>query len=89
MIALFSIEYPILRDISLPHGVHEKVIDWFVDGKVMRRGWANLCPACYYGNVLGLGWGEGQLYRKDSNEQWVLVAGGDPDELLGKEGEEE
>jgi len=46
------------------------------DGRLREEGvWANMCGDCtvYYG--AGLGWGTGQLYRKETDGEWLLVAG--------------
>lgn len=40
--------------------------------------WANMCADCtvFYGE--GIGWGVGQLYRKEPDGQWLLVGGASP-----------
>lgn len=50
------------------------------DGKLRdSTGWAFMCADCtvYYG--AGIGWGIGQLYRKEGVGQWVLVGGSNND----------
>ncbi len=51
----------------------------FVDGKT--RGdfsWANMCIPCFNQHGEGIGWGQGQLYAKQSDGSWRLAAGFDP-----------
>lgn len=52
------------------------------DGQLREHAaWANMCADCtiYYGS--GIGWGTGQLYRKESDGRWLLVGGSSsPDE---------
>jgi len=46
------------------------------DGRLKEHAaWANMCADCtvYYGN--GIGWGIGQLYRRESDGRWLLVGG--------------
>ena len=52
---------------------------YVVDGKLADSpAWANMCADCavYYG--AGIGWGIGQLYRKQSDGRLLLVSGGGP-----------
>lgn len=49
------------------------------DGKLKdSMAWANMCADCtiYYGS--GIGWGVGQLYRREDDTRWRLVGGGAP-----------
>jgi hypothetical protein len=48
----------------------------YVDGKV-RSGiqWANMCANCFEKNGVGIGWGLGQIYARQPNGDWWLVAG--------------
>lgn len=49
---------------------------FYVDGRL--RGdlmWANLCIPCFKRCGEGVGWGKGQLYARQSNGDWRLVAG--------------
>ena len=49
---------------------------FFSDGRLQSDPtWANMCADCsvYYG--AGIGWGTGQLYRKESDGRWLLVGG--------------
>jgi hypothetical protein len=51
----------------------------FVDGRI--RGemmWANMCAPCFNSHGSGIGWGEGQLYARQPNGKWRLVAGFQP-----------
>ena len=51
----------------------------FVDG--MTRGdiaWANMCVTCFNARGAGIGWGKGQLYARQPNGHWRLVAGFPP-----------
>ena len=51
---------------------------FFVDGQTTDSSWANMCPHCYVGKGVGVGWGIGQLYRARENNAWQCVAGGEP-----------
>lgn len=49
---------------------------FFSDGRLQGvPAWANMCADCsvYYG--AGIGWGIGQLYRKESDGRWLMVGG--------------
>jgi hypothetical protein len=48
----------------------------FVDGRL--RGdlmWSNMCAACFASKGEGLGWGNGQLYARQPDGKWRMVAG--------------
>ena len=48
----------------------------FVDG--CRRGqleWANICAGCFEREGDGIGWGRGQIYARQPNGDWRMVAG--------------
>jgi len=50
----------------------------FVDGKLRGEvGWGNLCAACFRKRGDGIGWGRGQLYAKQADGRWRMVAGWD------------
>ena len=49
----------------------------YVDGRL--RGdlmWSNMCVNCFGDVGEGIGWGNGQLYARQPEGQWLLVAGG-------------
>lgn len=49
---------------------------FYVDGKLRGQAmWANFCIPCLRRNGEGIGWGMGQLYARQSNGNWRLVAG--------------
>ncbi len=52
---------------------------FFVDG-MMGDGfeWANMCVPCFNLRGAGIGWGRGQLYARQPNGDWRLVAGFQP-----------
>ena len=50
------------------------IFNVFIDGKVMRGGWAIMCPICHRVLGNGLGTGRGQAYKKVGKE-FVKVAG--------------
>ncbi|WP_448662837.1 hypothetical protein ACG3SL_19685 [Sphingomonas sp. CJ20] len=55
---------------------------YMIDGKARPFAdsmWANLCVSCAYKSSPNIGWGIGQLYRRQ-DDQWYLVAGGPPPE---------
>jgi hypothetical protein len=48
----------------------------FVDGRL--RGdlmWGNMCAACFGSRGEGIGWGNGQLYARQPDGKWRMVAG--------------
>ena len=48
------------------------------DGRVRDNvAWANMCADCTVYHGAGIGWGVGQLYRKEADGQWLMVAGSD------------
>ncbi len=52
---------------------------FMVDGEVKGRGlWANMCADCFRAYGTKIGWGYGQLYKRDGNG-WLLVGGFCPD----------
>lgn len=49
---------------------------FFLDGRLQGNpAWANMCADCsvYFGE--GIGWGTGQLYRKEKDGRWLMVGG--------------
>lgn len=53
---------------------------YMIDGRARAEAgalWGNLCVMCAYKTSPTIGWGVGQLYRRDG-ERWCLVAGGPP-----------
>jgi len=51
----------------------------FVDGALKGQiEWANICAQCFPGKGAGIGWGSGQLYARQPNGDWRLVAGFNP-----------
>lgn len=52
---------------------------FYVDGRLCgEMMWANLCIPCFKRCGEGVGWGSGQLYARQSNGNWRLVAGFQP-----------
>jgi hypothetical protein len=50
---------------------------FFSDGQVRdHTAWANMCADCTVYHGAGIGWGIGQLYRKQADGRWLCVAGG-------------
>jgi len=47
--------------------------------------WATMCGDCTVYHGAGIGWGTGQLYRKESDGRWLMVAGGGPQREEGVE----
>ncbi len=43
--------------------------------------WAYMCGACFVKRGVGVGWGTGQLYRRNAEKVWIMVAGFPPDEI--------
>lgn len=49
---------------------------FYVDGKLRGQAmWANFCIPCLRRGGEGIGWGMGQLYARQSDGKWRLVAG--------------
>lgn len=49
---------------------------FFSDGRLHGNpAWANMCADCSVYHGEGIGWGTGQLYRKESDGRWLTVAG--------------
>ena len=53
------------------------ISDGRVDG---QAAWANMCADCTVYHGAGIGWGIGQLYRREPDARLLLVAGGSPDD---------
>jgi hypothetical protein len=52
----------------------------FVDGRLRDDlMWGNMCAACFAKLAEGIGWGKGQLYARQPNGDWRLVAGFEPE----------
>ena len=47
----------------------------FVDGATRDGSWGNYCANCCLQYGVGVGWGKGQLYARQPDNKWVLVAG--------------
>lgn len=43
--------------------------------------WAYMCSECFQAKGVAIRWGRGQLYKKSSENEWLLVGGFPPDEL--------
>ncbi|MFG1410937.1 endonuclease NucS domain-containing protein [Xanthobacter sp. VTT E-85241] len=57
---------------------------FFSDGRLQDNpAWANMCADCSVYHGAGIGWGTGQLYRKESDGRWLMVGG-----LSDEEGDE-
>ena len=53
----------------------------FIDGRLRGQlTWATLCAKCFIHIGEGVGWGKGQLYARQPNGDWRLVAGFPPKE---------
>jgi hypothetical protein len=55
-------------------GLH---VDGRIRGNVM---WSNMCAECFKNSGEGIGWGKGQLYARQPNGDWRLIAGFRPEE---------
>ena len=40
--------------------------------------WAYMCPTCFAKRGVGVRWGTGQLYERQSDGEWLLVGGFQP-----------
>lgn len=55
---------------------------FMIDGPAEARPrpmWGNICVICAHKYSPQIGWGKAQLYEKDSDGTWRLVAGGPPE----------
>lgn len=53
----------------------------FIDGRLRSSlMWSCLCAECFLEEAEGIGWGVGQLYRRQPDGEWLLVGGFPPDE---------
>ena len=53
----------------------------FVDGRLEGDAmWANMCAQCFAAKGEGIRWGDGQLYARQPNGDWRMVAGFPPSE---------
>ena len=53
----------------------------FVDGRLRGEAiWGNMCAKCFDSKGAGIGWGSGQLYARQRNGDWRMVAGFPPKE---------
>jgi len=53
--------------------------EFFIDGKIKNLGgiWGNICLNCFEEHGIQIGWGIGQLYKKNDSQKWLLFAGGE------------
>lgn len=49
------------------------------DGGGMGQ-WAYMCAHCFAARGVAIAWGRGQLYQRQSDGSWLLVAGFPPEE---------
>lgn len=50
----------------------------FVDGCLCGQvAWGNMCAGCFATKGAGIGWGKGQLYARQLDGSWRMVAGFD------------
>jgi hypothetical protein len=53
----------------------------WIDGRVQGGlKWANMCADCFNDKGVGIGGGKGQLYARQPNGDWQLVAGFQPED---------
>ena len=54
---------------------------FIADGRVNgQAAWANMCADCTAYHGAGIGWGTGQLYRREPDGRLLMVAGGSPND---------
>lgn len=54
---------------------------FFLDGRLQgHSAWANMCADCSVYHGEGIGWGTGQLFRKERDGRWLMVAGSSDEE---------
>ena len=50
-----------------------------VDGRLKGElRWADMCAECFLSKGDGIGWGRGQIFKREFGEKWRMVAGGPP-----------
>jgi hypothetical protein len=53
----------------------------FIDRRLHgQSSWSHLCAKCFIRMGEGVGWGKGQLYARQPNKDWRMVAGFPPKE---------
>lgn len=73
---IFYSDAPDICDICKVPLSHEK---FMVDGAVQGDfSWANMCADCFCAYGVKIGWGYGQLYKREA-DKWLLVGGFCPD----------
>lgn len=61
---------------------------YLVDGRLKSDlMWAYMCSGCFLKRGEGIGWGQGQLFARQLDDEWLLVAGFPPDESEEDESE--
>lgn len=53
--------------------------NFLVDAHIKQGCGATICATCFEEHGTGIGWGKGQLYKKN-DDKWILVAGGRPND---------
>jgi len=54
---------------------------FFGDGRLRGQiAFASMCAECFLKNGEEAGWGKGQIYQRELDGQWLLVAGFPPEE---------
>lgn len=54
---------------------------YMIDGAIKGSiAWANMCAGCFSREGKGIGWGKGQLYLKQDDGSWLMVAGFPPND---------
>lgn len=53
---------------------------YFIDGRLKNSlMWANMCSDCFFNSGEAIGWGTGQLYCHQIDNEWLLVGGFSPE----------
>ena len=72
----YFVEPPIECDLCKCAFNEEK---YLIDGRLKGvRAWAFMCADCFAEQGSGIGWGVGQLYRRERDSSWLLVSGFNP-----------
>lgn len=55
--------------------------NFLVDGRLRGQAlWSDMCAECFAQHGEGIGWGQGQLYQRQPDGDWLMVAGFQPEE---------